>query len=132
MSETSKSGSTGKSVRATGVPPDLTMKRSCLPAASHRNAIVLPSGDQPCSEGYLMSAMRSIVMLPRGACWATAGKSKPRKPINKRQTEGDFLIFFFFCLYFVFFYIWFFFLLNIYFFFLKIPLKMASMFSRHP
>src|ERR1700735_1344563 len=92
MSETSKSGSTGKSVRATGVPPDLTMKRSCLPAASHRKAIVLPSGDQRCSEGYLMSAIRSIVMLPRGTCWAKARETGHRLAISKRQTERDFLL----------------------------------------
>src|ERR1035441_4882867 len=40
---------------------------SCLPAASHRNAMVLLSGDQAWSVGYLISEMRSIVMLPFGS-----------------------------------------------------------------
>ena len=66
MSDTSSSGSTGKSVSRTGALPGVTTNRSCLPAASHRNATLVPSGDHAGLVGYLMSAMRSMVMLPRG------------------------------------------------------------------
>ena len=64
MSDTSRCGSTGKSVSCTGVCPGVTTNRSCLPAASHRNATLVPSGDHVGLVGYLMSAMRSMVMLP--------------------------------------------------------------------
>ena len=65
-SDCSRSGSTGKSVRATAWLPGVTTNRSCLPAASHRNATFLPSGDHAGLVGYLMSAIRSMVMLPLG------------------------------------------------------------------
>src|SRR5258708_33262737 len=66
MSERQVDGFTGKSVRAIGFSPGRTTKRSCLPAASHRKATVLPSGDHAWSVGYLISAIRSMVRLPRG------------------------------------------------------------------
>ena len=67
------SGSTGKSVSATGVCPGVTTNRSCLPHASHRKATILPSGDQAGADGYLICEMRSMVMLPRGDCETAAG-----------------------------------------------------------
>src|SRR5215470_5165438 len=66
MSDNNMSGLTVKSVKATGFPPGVTTKRSCFPAASQRNATIFPSGDQAGLVGYLISAMRSMVMLPRG------------------------------------------------------------------
>jgi hypothetical protein len=89
MSEIKVSGFTGKSVRATGCPPALTMKRSCFPAASHKNATVFPSGDHCCSVGYLISAMRSIVMLPFGACSAEICDTEATLAINKRAAKED-------------------------------------------
>src|SRR5687768_15689419 len=53
ISDNSMSASTGKSVSATGFSPGVTTNKSCLPAASHRNATRLPSGDQVALVGYL-------------------------------------------------------------------------------
>ena len=92
MSERSMSGSTGKSVKAIGALPGLTMNRSCFPAASHRKAMVFPSGDHCCSVGYLMSAMRSIVMLPRGACSAKAAWIEDKPVATKKSAEYTFVI----------------------------------------
>src|ERR1700752_1594061 len=66
MSETSRSGSGGKSVSATAVLPGVTTKRSSFPAASQRKAIFVPSGDHAGLVGYLIAEIRSMVMLPRG------------------------------------------------------------------
>src|ERR1700755_1992848 len=87
MSEVRISGSTGKLVRATGCSPALTMKRSCLPAASHKKAIVFPSGDHCWPVGYLISAIRSMVILPRGACSASTPKVENKVAANKRLAE---------------------------------------------
>src|SRR4051812_530570 len=78
MSESNRSGSTGKSVSRAGAPPGETTNRSCFPAASHRNATVFPSGDQVGLVGYLMFAIRSMVMLPRGGSAAAGDASVSR------------------------------------------------------
>src|SRR3954471_1532979 len=76
-SDVRMSGSTGKSVSATGFWPGETTNRSCLPQESQRKATIFPSGDQAGADGYLMCEMRSMVMLPRGVS-AAAGIATKR------------------------------------------------------
>src|SRR5262245_58634315 len=66
MSAVRMSGSTRRSVSAIGFCPAVTTNRTCLPHASQRKAMVLPSGDQAGADGYRICEMRSMVMLPRG------------------------------------------------------------------
>src|SRR5262249_27373094 len=90
MSDVRMSGSTGKSVRAVAFWPGATTNRSCLPHASHRNAIVLPSGDHAGADGYLIWEMRSMVMLPRGGS-ASAGAARHRSRAAPIERAGTFM-----------------------------------------
>ena len=90
MSDVLMSGSTGKSVSATGFWPGATTNRSCLPQASQRNATLFPSGDHAGADGYLICEMRSIVMLPRGAS-AAAGIADDRQRMTAMTDARRFM-----------------------------------------
>src|SRR5262249_40122017 len=89
-SDVRMSGSTGKSVSATGFCRGVTTKRSCFPQASQRKATILPSGDQAGADGYLICEMRSIVMLPRGGSAAT-GSARDRDTTRAMSDANNFM-----------------------------------------
>ncbi len=91
-SDCSRCGSTGKSVSATGRLPGVTTNRSCLPAASHRNATFVPSGDQAGLVGYLMSAMRSMVMLPFGGSAKAAAAVVSVTPTRQAMADVSLMV----------------------------------------